>query len=434
MSGKNQNGWSFARPTPEMNRSGMNSLEKFKNQLASRLATKPLPDIPGLVDDLLELAVSCQASDLHLTPFTGSGLRLELRIDGVLHPQLDLPQDISAQVVARIKVLAGLLTYRTEIPQEGRIPPDPVRQRPEVRVSTFPTLSGERAALRFLTNTDSRRNFADLGLPDFAKQKLSHFISDTSGMVIIAGPAGSGKTTTLYACLREIIQNAAGSRCLISLEDPVESAIEGVAQTSLDRRAGLGLAKLVKAVMRQDPDVIAIGEIRDRATARSAFQATLTGHLVLTTTHAGDCVEVITRLLDMKIPPYVLRSSLRGIMAQRLLRRLCPECRSRKSNAENAQSIVFNELTEYYEAGNGPCTACSGTGYQGRVLVVQWLDFGLDELSVAIQNRVDARSMRRIIAAAGVKSLRENAIEMVRQGLTTPAEMVRAFGIQPSSE
>jgi type II secretory ATPase GspE/PulE/Tfp pilus assembly ATPase PilB-like protein len=121
-------------------------------------------------------------------------------------------------------------------------------------------------------------------------------------------------------------------------------------------------------------------------------------------------------------------------MAQRLLRRLCPECRSRKSNAENAQNLVFNELTEYYQAGNGPCSACSGTGYQGRVLVVQWLDFGLDELSVAIQNRVDARSMRRIIAAAGVKSLRENAIELVRQGLTTPAEMVRAFGIQPSSE
>ncbi|MFM7131826.1 MAG: GspE/PulE family protein, partial [bacterium] len=381
----------------------MNSIEAFREKLGKAMVGKPLPDVPAIVDDLFELAVQSKATDLHLTPGADSGLRLDLRIDGVIQPCGHLPQSVSAQTVARIKVLAGLLTYRSEIPQEGRISPDPPKNRPEVRVSTFPTIDGERAALRFLVQSDSHRQFSSIGLPESAKNELSLLLDDTSGMIIFTGPTGSGKTTTLYACLREIMAKSNGSRCVVTLEDPVESAIRGIAQTSLDRRAGLGLAKLVKSVMRQDPDVIAIGEIRDRATARAAFQATLTGHLLLTTMHAGDCVEVITRLMDMNIPPYVLRSGIRGILAQRLLRRLCVQCRVKNTPEDESSQSVRTEFDDFFEAGGTDCKACGGTGYHGRVMAVQWLDTTLEGLPEAISQRADAKTIRQLLQIKQVK-------------------------------
>jgi len=407
----------------------MNKTELFREKLSKAIASKPLPDVPAIVDDLLELAVQSKATDLHLTPAEDEGLRLDLRIDGVIQPFGILPQAVSSQTVARIKVLAGLLTYRTEIPQEGRIAPEPAKQRPEVRVSTFPTINGERAALRFLGQTDSHRQFSSIGLPESIQIDLSLLLDGTSGMIIFTGPTGSGKTTTLYACLREIMARSQGSRCVVTLEDPVESAIRGVAQTSLDRRSGLGLAKLVKSVMRQDPDVIAIGEIRDRATARAAFQATLTGHLLLTTMHSGDCVEVITRLMDMNIPPYVLRSGMRGILAQRLLRRLCSQCRVKNQGNGSSGHLLTPEFGEFFEAVTTDCNACGGTGYVGRVMAVQWLDTTLEGLPEAISHRADAKTIRQLLQNKGVKSLRSHAIELVKLGITTPNEVIRVLGI-----
>lgn len=407
----------------------MNHIESFYKGLGKAMDAKPLPDVPAIVDELLELALQSKASDLHLTPFSDSGLRLDLRIDGVIQPGGTLPQSISSQVVARIKVLSSLLTYRTDVPQEGRIAPEPARKRPEVRVSTFPTIDGERTALRFLVQAESRHEFASLGLPAAVQNELSKLLADTSGMIIFTGPTGSGKTTTLYACLREILNQSKGSRSIVSLEDPVESAITGIAQTSLDRRAGLGLARLVKSVMRQDPDVIAIGEIRDRATARAAFQATLTGHLLLTTMHAGDCVEVLTRLMDMNIPPYVLRSGIKGILAQRLLRRLCDQCRVLKTAAEQSTYSFNQEFNEYFEPRVGHCDICGGTGYQGRIMAVQWLDTSLNGLPDAISNRADSKTIRQLLKDQEVMSLRGHAANLVKQGLTSPSEVIRVLGI-----
>lgn len=400
---------------------------RFQDQIGIRCVGKTTPDVPSIVDAILAEAFALGASDAHLTP-SANGLLVSWRIDGVLHPVGSIPQPVSAPVVARLKVLSGLLTYRLDVPQEGRIPASLEMNRREVRISTFPTLHGERAALRFLEATRSRESLAQIGLPEAVFQSVKRAMEWTSGMVVITGPAGSGKTTTLYACLREIVNASEHARSVVTLEDPIESALEGVAQTALDPRAGLGLAELVKAVLRQDPDVIAVGEIRDRPTAESAFQATLTGHLVLTTTHAGDSVEVLTRLTDMRIAPYILRSGLRAILAQRLLRKLCCHCRVKVDQYSSPVGDFGTGLDQWFEAASGGCSACRHTGYDGRVMVAEWLEPGDNAVGRALASRRDARVLRRLVEKSGVQTLMQQALERARSGETSPMEIRRVFG------
>ena len=392
---------------------------RFQDQFGIRCVGKTTPDVPSIVDAILAEAFALGASDAHLTP-SANGLLVSWRIDGVLHPVGSIPQPVSAPVVARLKVLSG--------PQEGRIPASLEMNRREVRISTFPTLHGERAALRFLEATRSRESLAQIGLPEAVFQSVKRAMEWTSGMVVITGPAGSGKTTTLYACLREIVNASEHARSVVTLEDPIESALEGVAQTALDPRAGLGLAELVKAVLRQDPDVIAVGEIRDRPTAESAFQATLTGHLVLTTTHAGDSVEVLTRLTDMRIAPYILRSGLRAILAQRLLRKLCCHCRVKVDQNSSPVGDFGTGLEQWFEAASGGCSECRHTGYDGRVMVAEWLEPGDNAVGRALASRRDARVLRRLVEKSGVQTLMQQALERARSGETSPLEIRRVFG------
>ena len=267
------------------------------------------------------LAAAARPSATSIFSRRGNGLELKFRVDGVLMPVALFPPQLAANVIARLKVLSGLLTYHTDRPQEGRIrlPQDDV----EMRVCTFPTLHGERAVVRLFGGTQRYQRLDDLGLPDDVLQPLRRLLSETSGAILVSGPAGSGKTTTVYACLREIARQGRGARSLVSIEDPIEVAVDGVAQSQVHPPAGLDLAAGLRFLMRQDPEVIMVGEIRDRATADAAFQASLTGHLLLSTFHAGSAAETIGRLLDMGIEPYVLRSGLLAILHQRLLRRLC---------------------------------------------------------------------------------------------------------------
>ncbi|MBI1324165.1 type II/IV secretion system protein [bacterium] len=385
-------------------------------------------DIPALVDALLDDAADRRAGDVHLTP-TPEGIEVRYRLDGVLADVALLPPSVSASVIARLKVLAGLLTYRTDVPQEGRIEPLNRPQKGEIRLSTFPTLHGERAALRFVTGTEVLHDLDRLALPDAVVGSLRRAISATSGLVIITGPAGAGKTTTLYSCLRAIVADPHTKRAVITLEDPVERALEGVSQTSLDRRDGGSLAALVKAVLRQDPDVIAIGEIRDRATARAAMQAALTGHLVLTTTHAGDTVEVLTRLSDMRIPPYILRSGLRAVLAQRLVRRLCTACRVEMRSDDTGINAIDTELRNGFEANPVGCEACRGTGYSGRAVIAEWLETGDDALSRSLTSRIDARKLRRLRAESGAQVLADDALRLIAEGVTSPLEVARVLGV-----
>ncbi len=272
------------------------------------------------VDLILGEAALSSASDIHLLP-TATGLEVLYRIDGVLHLAGTLPKSLLPNVAARLKLLANMITYRTDIPQEGRILES--SGDVEKRVSTFPTHYGEKVVIRMFGGFSQFRRLDDLGLPDEIATTLSALLNEASGAIMFTGPAGSGKTTTLYTCLRELSTASRGGRSLMTLEDPIEMLVPGVAQAQINLGAGLDLALGLRSMMRQDPEVIGVGEIRDLATAEVALQASLTGHLLLSTFHAGTAAGVIGRLAEMGIEPYVITSGIRAIVCQRLVRRLC---------------------------------------------------------------------------------------------------------------
>jgi len=376
----------------------------------------------AVVDRMLAAARAAAASDIHLQP-AENGLQLKFRIDGVLQPVAVLPAKLAVNIIARLKVLAQLLTYRTDCPQEGRLRAD---GEVEVRVCTFPTLHGERAVVRLFGGSQEYQRLDDLGLPDDVSRPLRQLVAETSGAILVSGPAGSGKTTTVYASLREIARETAGARSLVSLEDPIEVAVPGVAQSQVNAAAGLDLAAGLRFLMRQDPEVIMVGEIRDRATAEAALQASLTGHLLLSTFHAGSAAETIGRLLDMGIEPYVLRSGLLAILCQRLLRRLCT-C-AQPSDDLDARLGLPVERVWVPRA----CDACGGTGYRGRFLLVEMLALGRSELSRAILARCETPLIERLAGEKGMIDRWQRACRAVSDGLTSPAEVRRVLGISAS--
>lgn len=387
-------------------------------------------DATGTVDTLLAAARQLGASDVHLQP-AASGLEVKLRIDGVLHPAALLPSEVGPRVVGRLKVLAGLLTYCTDRPQEGRLrPADSNLCLPdasgmsgvEMRLSTFPTLHGERAVLRLFGTARQFARLDDLGLHPSIRPVLDRLLVETSGVVLVSGPAGSGKTTTLYACLRELAAQNRGQRSLLSIEDPVEMAVEGVAQTQVNPAAGLDLAAGVRALMRHDPEVILIGEIRDRPTAQAAMQAGLTGQLVLSAFHAGSAAETVGRLLDMGIEPYVLRSGLLGVLSQRLLRRLC-DC-ARWSDDPN-DCLGLPVASTRIPTG---CKQCGHTGYRGRVLLAEMLLPEPGPTGQAILARAEADVIERLAVEAGMVTRWQRAADLVAAGMTSAAEVRRTLG------
>jgi general secretion pathway protein E len=317
-------------------------------------------------------------------------------------------------------VLAELLTYRTDIPQEGRIRigGDEV----EMRVSSFPTLHGERAVVRLFAAPETLLYLESLGLPEEIRDGLARLMSETSGAVIIAGPAGSGKTTTAYACLREVLRSSAGGRSVVSLEDPIEAALPGVAQSQVNRSVDFTLAAGVRSLMRQDPEVILVGEIRDRATAEAVFQAALTGHLVVTTFHAGSAAGAISRLSDMGIEPYLLRSGILAIVCQRLVRRLC-ECSRLSTDEADRLGLPVSACRI-----PGGCEQCRGLGYRGRLVLAEMLTAQPTDLGRAILSRDDAARLEELAARAGMTTRWRRACDAIEQGLTSPAEIRRIFG------
>jgi len=393
------------------------------HDLAARYLAEWRADDPEfatrVVDRLLAAAQEFGASDVHLQP-SAAGLELRMRIDGVLQPAGALPGKVAAHVVARLKVLAELLTYRTDLPQEGRIR-DPAGEV-EMRVSTFPTLYGERGVIRFFAGPRRFQHLDDLGLPDDVLQSLRRLLGETSGAILATGPAGSGKTTTVYACLRELVGIREGARSLVSLEDPIEVPVPGVAQSQVNAKVGLDLATGLRFLMRQDPEVIMVGEIRDPATAEAAFQASLTGHLLLSTFHAGSAAEAVSRLSDMGIEPYLLRSGLLAIVSQRLVRRLCL-CARLSDDREARLGLPVDRVS--LPVG---CGECSGTGYQGRLPLVEMLTAQRTELGRAILSRCDTVALERLAIRSGMVTRWQRACHAVGQGLTSPAEVRRVLG------
>ncbi len=357
------------------------------------------------VESLLSAAEQAKASDIHLQP-TPAGIEIRWRLDGVLQPVGTFPRGEATDVAARLKVLARLLTYRTDIPQEGRIAADALGKnaRTEMRVSTFPSLYGERVVVRLFVAPQELLQICDLGLPAEVSASLEQALARTSGAVLITGPAGGGKTTTAYACLRHVVQSTRGARSIVSLEDPIEVAIAGVSQSQVNPAAGFDLASGLRALLRQDPEVVLLGEIRDQPTAAAVFQAALTGQLVISTFHAGSVCEAISRVAEMGIEPYLLRSGLALLMQQRLLRQLC-SCQ-----------------------GKG-CETCQQSGYRGRIAIAEILPPLSNELTAAVLRHADAAELQNLVEAAGMVPLQQRVQHLVEQGITSLAEARRVLGL-----
>jgi general secretion pathway protein E len=379
----------------------------------------------AFVDALFTAAQAAGASDVHLQP-TRHGLDVRWRLDGVLQLVGNFPRGDAADVVSRLKVLAQLLTYHTDRPQEGRIRGQ--LGDIEMRVSTFPTLHGERAVIRLFASQQRFEQLEDLGLPRDIESAVCQLLCETSGALIISGPSGSGKTTTAYACLRHLVRTSAGGKSVVSLEDPIEVAVEGVAQSQVNPGANFSLAAGLRSLMRQDPEAILVGEIRDREAAETVFQAALTGHIVVTTFHAGSAAGAISRLSDMGIEPYLLRSGTRAILNQRLVRRLCV-CAVAIDHGPELLGLPVSGARQAVG-----CPQCRMTGYDGRFVLAELLVTDPSELGRAILSRTEASQLEQLAIRNGMVPIWQHAMQAVQAGQTSPHEIRRTFGFATSPE
>ncbi|AOX98990.1 type II secretion system ATPase GspE [Jeongeupia sp. USM3] len=372
-----------------------------------------------LINALLTEALREGASDLHLEAFETRSL-VRFRVDGALRDVLEPKRALHAALVSRIKVMAGLDIAEKRLPQDGRITLRIAGRPVDVRVSTLPSGHGERAVLRLLDKSAGRLNLARLGMGGRTLEQLQDLLKQPHGIVLVTGPTGSGKTTTLYAALSQMDAKTAN---IMTVEDPIEYDLDGVGQTQINPKIDMSFARALRAILRQDPDVIMIGEIRDLETAQIAVQASLTGHLVLATLHTNDAASAVTRLTDMGIEPFLLASSLLGVLAQRLARTLCPDCRTAYAADEAERSAMGSmaPVTLYRPAG---CPACNGSGYRGRSGVYEMLL--VDEtVRGLIHRHGNEQTIKQHALQQGMLTLRQDGERLARDGRTSLEEVWR---------
>ncbi|MHC4390016.1 MAG: GspE/PulE family protein [Planctomycetota bacterium] len=384
--------------------------------------------ISELVDVILRKAVLTDTSDVHIES-THNGLRIRFRVDGVFLDLGYFPIEIHQQVVSRIKVLADLVSHKKEVSQEGRLSVEMSGKRRDFRVSILPTVSGEKVVMRMFNPSLGLFDLNKLGYSDKLVEQLEELLFGLAGMVVLTGPSGSGKTTTLYACLQRLYQEKDQFASLCTIEDPVEYEFGLFSQIPVNRKVGLDFSGILSAVLRQDPEVIMIGEIRDVETCEIALRAGLTGHLVLTTIHSGSACEVVTRLLNMDIEPFVVASALTGVVAQRLARRVCEDCAHPYSPLKVHIDFVeraLNRTELKFMKGRG-CKECGFTGFRGRVPLAELLRFD-DQLRSLVLERPSTATLKRFAVGRGMGSLLEDGLDKVAQGLTTLDEVFRVVG------
>ncbi len=357
-----------------------------------------------MINALLTQALREGASDIHIEPFEQISI-VRFRIDGRLRDVVRPKKGLHAALISRIKIMSQLDIAEKRLPQDGRITLRVGGKPVDVRVSTLPTGHGERAVLRLLDKEGGRMDLQQLGMSDSTRTQFDQLISQPHGIVLVTGPTGSGKTTTLYAALTQL--NTPNTNVL-TVEDPIEYELPGVGQTQVNARIDMSFAKALRAMLRQDPDVIMIGEIRDLETAQIAVQASLTGHLVLATLHTNDAPAAITRLLDMGIEPFLLSSSLLGVLAQRLVRKLCTHCKRFDGH-------------EWHAVG---CDKCAGTGYHGRVGIYELLRT-TDQIRAQIHERASEAQIRDAALRDGMRTMYQDGERWRREGITTEAELLR---------
>jgi type IV pilus assembly protein PilB len=371
-----------------------------------------------LVDSLFNQAILEKASDIHWEPKEET-FQVRFRIDGKLEVKTALPLAIARSVGARLKVMAGMDVTERRIPQDGRIILDQPGKRIDIRVSSFATVCGEKIVTRILDDQTAGRSLAELGMRPAVEAGMRKLLLKSHGLVLVSGPTGSGKTTTLYALLRELNSQSLN---IVSIEDPVEYRIPGVNQAQVNARIGFDFAGGLRAILRQDPDIIMVGEIRDRETARIATAAALTGHLVLSTVHTNTAAEAVARMLDMEIEPYLVAASVCGVLAQRLVRKLCPACRKKASvPAEVQAAFGWSSVPFIYEAAG--CAKCRGSGYNGRLGIHEFLPYD-QEIKRLIMNKAGADQIEEAACASGMLTLWQDALQKVVQGQTSLAEVI----------
>jgi type IV pilus assembly protein PilB len=379
------------------------------------------PPVVKLVNTLITQAIQTGASDIHIEP-QKDDVSVRFRIDGVLRRLSSLPKSVCLPVVSRIKILSRLDITQRRKPQDGRIPFEYEKKSVDLRISTYPTIFGEKIVIRILDLSKVHLELQDLGMPSHVEIKFRQLIQRPHGIVLVVGPTGSGKSTTLHAALKCI--NSEGIN-ITTIEDPVEYQVDHINQANVDEKTGLTFADALRSILRQDPDVILVGEIRDAETAQLAIRAALTGHLVFSTLHTRDAVGAITRLLDLGIEPFLVSSSLLLVLAQRLVRVICPQCkeayRPSESTLKNLNLQKKEDLAFYRGIG---CPSCENTGYKGRVAIYELLVPHKDVFE-AIMVKASAEQIKEIIQKAGTKTLADDGIEKVLEGITTIDEVLR---------
>ncbi|NLO10793.1 MAG: Flp pilus assembly complex ATPase component TadA [Clostridiales bacterium] len=392
-------------------------------QISQEAFSEELENAPivVLVRSIIEQGIRRRASDIHIEPLP-EDIRVRYRVDGVLDKGRRYNLELMSAIIARVKILSGLDISEKRRPQDGRISMTVARIDYDIRTSILPTVYGEKIVMRIASKSGFTRDKRELGFTEDELVKFERMISQPHGIILITGPTGSGKSTTLYAILTSLNKDGIN---LITIEDPVEAHIPGVNQVQVNEKVNLNFASALRSILRQDPDVIIIGEIRDQETAEIAVKASITGHLVASTIHTNSAAGTVTRMTDMGVEPYLLSESLAGIIAQRLVRRLCPDCKRYKEATDTEKHILGFPATKpikvYQPVG---CIKCNDTGYIGRIGVYETLETSV-RIKEAIRKKWPTDAIAEIAESEGMQPLRTRAVELVMQGITSVEELVR---------
>lgn len=395
-------------------------LEKEEQSLEDIVDINNAPIIK-LVDLILSDAVKSGSSDIHIEPFLGY-IKVRYRIDGELQEKKRLPIESLGALITRIKILSNMNIAERRIPQDGRMKITIDDEEIDLRVSSLPTIHGEKIVIRILRNTNVHIGKEKLGMSADNIEKLNRIIKSPYGIILVTGPTGSGKSTTLYTILNELNSNDTN---IITVEDPVEYVMEGINQVNVNVKAGLTFANGLRSILRQDPDIVMIGEMRDSETAEIAVRAAITGHLVLSTIHTNDAPSTIVRLEDMGIEPYLVASSVVGIMAQRLIRKICPFCKEEYDADNYEKSVLGIAKNENIKLSKGRgCPKCNGTGYLGRIGVYEIMEIN-KEIRELIMKNATTDELRRFSIENGMKTIKKSCEELVIKNKTTVEELVK---------
>ncbi|MCF7954864.1 MAG: Flp pilus assembly complex ATPase component TadA [Phycisphaerae bacterium] len=380
------------------------------------------PPVIRLVNDILFRALQLRTSDIHIHPYE-TKIQIRYRIDGILYDTLSLNRNVLPLIISRIKVMAGMDIAERRMPQDGRTSVRIGQREIDLRVSTVPTSYGERSVLRILDKSSGILSLEQLGLCKEDQTSFDRMINCSHGVIFVTGPTGSGKSTTLYACLNRIDST---QKNVMTIEDPIEYQLDSISQMQVAAKKGMTFINALRHVLRQDPDVIMVGEVRDEETARMAIQSSLTGHLVFSTLHTNDASGAISRLLDFDVEPYLVSSSLIGCLAQRLVRRICPDCKQPyHPSAHELRELGLGDVDEsvkfYVGAG---CSKCFDTGYRGRTGVYELMTM-TERIREMVYNKESAGAIKRAAIDEGLKTLRMDGAQKVLQGITTIAEVLR---------